>query len=119
GRWDDERLSVLDAYRGKTNYWSELVEQANAQMDNPFDRINRDLRPFETRQDGAVFSRAGEDVLMVFEGLSNPNGGGDLIPEYHAPGDTIEKILAENGGEKMRRISELLGHLIPLAANRT
>lgn len=118
GRWDDERISVLDAYNGRTNYWSELVEQANAQMDNPFDRINRDLRPFQSRQDGAVFSRAGEDVLMVFEGLSNPKGGGDLIPEYHGTGDTIDRILSENGGEKMRRISELLGHLIPLASNR-
>ena len=68
--------------------------------------------------DGAVFSRKGEDVLFLFEGLSNPKGGGDLIPEYHQPTDDIEKIIEDNGGEKPRRVKDLMVNVIKLASNR-
>ncbi|WP_163783581.1 M28 family metallopeptidase [Myxococcus vastator] len=120
GRWDDQRLSVVDTNsRGQPNYFREVLAQANAELDDPFDRINQDINVFRDRQDGASFGRKGEDVLFMFEGLSNPNGGGDLIPEYHRADDDIDLILRDNGGEKPRRIKELMVNVIGLAANRT
>lgn len=120
GRWDDQRLSVVDTNsRGQPNYFRDVLDQANAQLDDPFDRINRDINVFRDRQDGASFGRKGEDVLFMFEGLSNPNGGGDLIPEYHRADDDIDLILRDNGGEKPRRIKDLMVNVIELAANRT
>ncbi|ABF92877.1 peptidase, M28 (aminopeptidase S) family [Myxococcus xanthus DK 1622] len=120
GRWDDQRLSVVDTNsRGQPNYFREVLDQANAKLDDPFDRINRDINVFRDRQDGASFGRKGEDVLFMFEGLSNPNGGGDLIPEYHRADDDIDLILRDNGGEKPRRIKDLMVNVIGLAANRT
>ncbi|WP_254627358.1 M28 family metallopeptidase [Myxococcus sp. CA040A] len=120
GRWDDQRLSVVDTdRRGQANYFRDVVDQANAQLADPFDRINRDINVYRDRQDGAVFGRKGEDVLFLFEGLSNPKGGGDLIPEYHEPEDDIDLILRDNGGEKPRRVKDLMVNVIELAANRT
>ncbi|SDD79181.1 M28 family metallopeptidase [Myxococcus virescens] len=120
GRWDDQRLSVVDTNsRGQPNYFRDVLDQANAKLDDPFDRINRDINVFRDRQDGASFGRKGEDVLFMFEGLSNPNGGGDLIPEYHRADDDIDLIVRDNGGEKPRRIKDLMVNVIGLAANRT
>lgn len=119
GRWDDQRLSVIDTNsRGQANYFREVVSQANQQMADPFDRLNQDINQYRDRQDGAVFTRKGEDVLFMFEGLSNPKGGGGLIPEYHQPTDDIDKILRDNGGNKPRRVKDLMVNVITLASNR-
>jgi Zn-dependent M28 family amino/carboxypeptidase len=105
GRWDDQRLSVIDTNsRGQSHYLN--------------DRMNRDINQFRERQDGAVFTRRGEDVLFVFEGLSNPRGGGELIPEYHGPDDDVDKILRDNGGNKPRRVKDFLVNVLTLASNR-
>ncbi|RKG77146.1 M28 family peptidase [Corallococcus exercitus] len=120
GRWDDQRLSVVDTNtKGQPNYFRDVVDQANQQLADPFDRINRDINVYRDRQDGASFGRKGEDVLFLFEGLSNPEGGGDLIPEYHRQDDDIEKIIEDNGGNKPRRVKDLLLNVINIAANRT
>ncbi|RKH68200.1 M28 family metallopeptidase [Corallococcus llansteffanensis] len=120
GRWDDQRLSVVDTNtRGQPNYFRDVVDQANQQLADPFDRINRDINVYRDRQDGASFGRKGEDVLFLFEGLSNPEGGGDLIPEYHQQDDDIGKIIEDNGGEKPRRVKDLMVNVINIAANRT
>ncbi|WP_223633316.1 M28 family metallopeptidase [Corallococcus sp. EGB] len=120
GRWDDQRLSVVDTNtKGQPNYFRDVVDQANQQLADPFDRINRDINVYRDRQDGASFGRKGEDVLFLFEGLSNPEGGGDLIPEYHRQDDDIEKIIEDNGGNKPRRVKDLLVNVIGIAANRT
>jgi aminopeptidase YwaD len=119
GRWDDQRLSVMDTNKdGKVNYWRDLLTKANASMADPFDKLNHDIDGYMQRQDGWSLASKGEDVLMLFEGLSNPNGGGDLNPDYHATGDDIEKIIAENGGNKPRRVKDLVVKLAELAANR-
>jgi subtilisin-like proprotein convertase family protein len=119
GRWDDQRLSVVDTNsRGQANYFRDLLGKANKDLADPFDRLNQDINQYRDRQDGAVFSRKGEDVLFLFEGLSNPNGGGDLMPDYHGPGDDIDKIIKENGGNKPRRVKDLMVNVIGLAANR-
>jgi aminopeptidase YwaD len=119
GRWDDQRLSVIDTNsRGQANYFRDIMGTANKQLTDPFDRLNQDINVYRDRQDGAVFSRKGEDVLFMFEGLSNPNGGGDLMPDYHGPGDDIDKIIKDNGGNKPRRVKDLMVNVIKLAANR-
>jgi Zn-dependent M28 family amino/carboxypeptidase len=119
GRWDDQRLSVIDSNsRGKASYLRDVLEKANQQMADPFDRLNRDINPYRDRQDGAPFTRKGEDVLFLFEGLSNPAGGGELMPDYHGPGDDVEKILEDNGGNKPRRVKELMVNLVKLASTR-
>jgi subtilisin-like proprotein convertase family protein len=119
GRWDDQRLSVVDTnQRGQANYFRDVIAKANQQMADPFDRLNQDINQFRDRQDGAVFTRKGEDVVFMFEGLSNPNGGGGLIPEYHQPGDDVDLIYRDNGGNKPRRVKDLMVNVIKMASNR-
>ena len=119
GRWDDQRLSIIDTTSsGSANYFRALLDSANASMSDPFDKMNRDINGYIDRQDGAAFLKAGKDVLFIFEGLSNPAGGGDLIPEYHATADDIDKIIADNGGQKVRRVRDLLVNVVKLAVNR-
>jgi len=118
-RWDDQRLSVIDTNTsGTANYFRNILTSANATLADPFNTLNRDINSYIDRQDGWVFLNAGEDVLFVFEGLSNPAGGGSLIPEYHATGDDIDKIIADNGGNKPRRVRDLLVEVVKQAANR-
>lgn len=118
GRWDDQRLSVIDTDRkGNTNYLSSVMNQANGELADPFDRLNHDIDEYRERQDGAVFLKKGEDVLFVFEGLSNPEGGGDLNPDYHQPTDTVDKILEDNDGKKPGRVRDLLVNLVQDASN--
>ncbi|WP_394828438.1 M28 family metallopeptidase [Pendulispora albinea] len=117
-RWDANRLSIIDTKSdGTTSYLSSLFTQANAKLPAPFGRINHDIAQYARRQDGASFYDKGEDVLFVFEGLSNPEGGGDLNPDYHAAGDDVSKILADNDGEKPRKVRDLLIELVKLASN--
>ncbi|WP_394822932.1 M28 family metallopeptidase [Pendulispora albinea] len=119
GRWDNSRISILDKKsNGSTTYLSGLLSQANSALATPFTRINKDIDAYARRQDGASFFDRGEDVLFVFEGLSNPNGGGNLHSDYHRPTDDVSKIIAENGGQKVRRIRDLVGGTLKLAANR-
>lgn len=119
GRWDDQRLSIIDTTSsGGANYFRALLDTANTSMSDPFDKMNRDINGYIDRQDGAAFLAKGKDVLFIFEGLSNPAGGGDLIPEYHATTDDIDKIIADNGGKKPRRVRDLLINVVKLAVNR-
>jgi aminopeptidase YwaD len=119
GRWDDQRISIIDTdSAGVQNYFGPLVEAANQALADPFDRINRDLNAYRERHDGAAFSAKGEAVLLLFEGLSNPQGGGNLIAEYHQATDDIPRIMADNGGRKLARVRDLLVEVAKRAANR-
>ena len=119
GRWDDQRISVIDTNsNGSTTYLSGLLTQANNALSDPFDRVNKDIAQYARRQDGASFYDQGEDVLFVFEGLSNPSGGGNLNADYHRTTDDVSKIVSENGGNKVRRVRDLLNGVLKLAANR-
>jgi aminopeptidase YwaD len=118
-RWDDQRLSVIDTTTsGSANFFRALLDSANTSMPDPFDKLNRDIATYIDRQDGWAFMNAGEDVLFLFEGLSNPAGGGSLNPDYHATGDDIEKIIADNGGNKARRVRDLLVDVVKRTSNR-
>jgi aminopeptidase YwaD len=118
GRWDDQRFSVIDLTSGVANYWRTVVTDANAALADPFDRVNRDIQQYYDRQDGAVFSRRGEDVVFLFEGLSSATGGGSLIPEYHTTGDDVALIYRDSNGNKPRRMRDLLLQVIKRGANR-
>ncbi|HTE45560.1 MAG TPA: M28 family peptidase [Gemmatimonadaceae bacterium] len=119
GRWDDQRISVIDSKSdGTTTYLAELLTQANAKLADPFDTVNHDIDQYARRQDGASFYDQNEDVLFVFEGLSDPAGGGSLNEDYHQTTDDVSKIISENGGNKPRRVRDLLNELIKLASNR-
>ena len=115
GRFSDEQLSVYDETRGRSNYFSELIAASNAALKDPFDNIKRDIEAFRSRQDGWVFTQAGEDVALVFEGLGKR---GRLNPDYHRPTDVIEAIEKDNGGAKVRKAAAFLGELTLRAANR-
>lgn len=119
GRWDDQRLSVIDTnLAGTPNYLRTILESSNAALPDPFNTLNRDIMSYIDRQDGWPFLNAGEDVLFVFEGLSNAAGGGSLNADYHATGDDIDKIIQDNGGNKPRRVRDLLVGIVKQAANR-
>jgi aminopeptidase YwaD len=119
GRWDDQRLSVIDTdSRGQANYFRDIVNKANQNLVDPFDRVNRDINQYRDRQDGAIWTRKNIPTLFLFEGLSNPNGGGDLIPEYHRHDDDVDLIYRDSNGEKPRHVRDLLINVIDLASNR-
>lgn len=119
GRWDDQRLSVIDTdSRGQPTYFRDIVNKANTNLADPFDRMNRDINQYRDRQDGAIWTRKNIPTLFLFEGLSNPNGGGDLIPEYHRPEDDTALIYRDSNGNKPRHIRDLLINVIDLASNR-
>ena len=75
------------------------------------------MQSYNTRQDGYTFSRRQIPTIFLFEGLSNADGGGDLQPNYHQKTDTIENLLAENGGSKVRRMAKLLTSSVTKIAN--
>ena len=116
GRWDDERVSYSARTNRAPNYLAALTEQANASLPDPFDNVNQDINRYERAQDGYMFSRAGEDAIFLFEGMSRATGGGSLNPDYHRPGDTTEKMLAENNGDKVRKMRDLLEKLVVAAS---
>jgi hypothetical protein len=117
GALEDTRFSFLSDDTPRTKAATELMKQANAEMDRPFARINEDLDAYATRTDGYSFVRHRVPTVWVFEGLTNPNGGGSLMPRYHQPTDTIDNLLADNGGSKLRRMTEMLARTVEKVAN--
>lgn len=119
GRWDDQRLSVIDTdTRGRNNYFHDMVDQANQKLADPFDHVNRDINQYRDRQDGSIWNSKGIPTLFLFEGLSNPNGGGDLIDEYHQPTDDVDLIYRDSNGNKPRHVRDLMLSVVDMAANR-
>lgn len=115
--WDDTRFSVGVDSGATSQISARLMNEANAEMERPFAKINRDVQSYNTRQDGYAFSRRGIPTLFFFEGLSNPNGGGSLMPRYHKTTDTVEALLAETDGSKIRRMADILSRTITKVAN--
>jgi hypothetical protein len=117
GRWTADRISVIDTDRmGVTNRLAPSIGLANQSLPVPFATINRDLAMYRNRHDGAAFI-ADIPVLMIFEGLSRPTGGGSLIPEYHRTTDTVDLIKRDNGGVKLLRVRDLIVELGRRLAN--
>jgi hypothetical protein len=108
GALDDTRFSILPDDAAATQATVGLIDQANREMDRPFARINRDLDAYTRRVDSWSFVRHHVPSIWVFEGLTNPEGGGSLMPRYHRPTDTVENLLADNGGSKLRRMTDML-----------
>lgn len=117
GALDDTRFSFLSDETPRTKASTALMKQANAEMDRPFVRINEDVDAYAQRTDGYSFVRHHVPTVWVFEGLTNPNGGGSLMPRYHKPTDTIDNLLADNGGSKIRRMTEMLTRTVEKVAD--
>lgn len=118
GRWDDTRFSIGADNSATSQAALRMFDEANASMERPFVRINRDIQSYNSRQDGYAFSRRGVPTLFVFEGLSRPTGGGSLMPNYHRQTDTVDAMVAENGGSKIRRMGDILGRAILRVVNQ-
>ncbi|MBX3225671.1 MAG: M28 family peptidase [Labilithrix sp.] len=112
GALQDTRFSLLPDGTARSALTVDLFREAAAEMERPFTRVNHDLDAYRTRTDAYSFVRRGVPAIWVSEGLTNPNGGGSLMPRYHKPTDTVENMLAENGGSKLRRMTELLARTI-------
>jgi hypothetical protein len=108
GRWNDTYISLGTDGNPTTDASVQVIEAANQAMDPPFVNVNRDIQQYSKRQDGYSFSRKGVPSLFVFEGLSIATGGGNLIPQYHKMTDTIDALMADNGGSKLRRVTKLV-----------
>lgn len=117
GAWDDTRVSLgLDNLPG-TSDAAALFDAANLEMSRPFAKINRDVQQYANRQDGYAFTRRRVPSLFVFEGLSKPAGGGSLMARYHKTSDTVEALLAETNGSKIRRVVDILAITVRKLAN--
>ena len=100
GALDDTRFSMLVDTASNSQTSAALIAQASNEMDRPFSRINQDLQQYARRTDGYSFVRKHIPTIWVFEGLTNPLGGGTLMSRYHQPTDTIQNLLADNGGSR-------------------
>ena len=114
GAWGDNRFSIGVDSRSQAG--ALLLEEAGREAG--FTSIYRDVQSYNTRQDGYSFSRRQIPTIFVFEGLSKADGGGDLMPRYHRPNDTVENLLAENGGTKLRKMADMLTRSVRKLANR-
>ena len=113
GAWEDTRFSL--GVDSRSEAAAELVEASGRELG--FTGIYRDVQSYNTRQDGYTFSRRQIPTIFLFEGLSSPDGGGDLMARYHQKTDTIEALLAENGGSKVRRMAKMLASSVTKIAN--
>jgi hypothetical protein len=108
GALEETRFSILPDRAAHTRAAVAYLTAASRELDPPFDRMNQDLDAYTRRTDAWSFVRKGVPTVWVFEGLTNPAGGGSLMPRYHRPTDTLENLLAENGGRKLRRMADML-----------
>ena len=112
-------LSVIDKMSvRKSSFFHKFHTIPNAMITKdgkpaPFDAERHDIDEFYDRHDGWVFVERGIDTLFLFEGLID----GELNPDYHGKDDELEKIIADNNGDKLRRISDLALHYALIGAN--
>jgi aminopeptidase YwaD len=119
GALEDNRFSILPDESANTKATVAVIAQASREMDPPFTRINHDLEAYTRRTDAYSFVRHHVPTIWVSEGLTNPLGGGPLMPRYHRRTDTVENLLVENGGSKIRRMTTMLTITVETIANTT
>jgi aminopeptidase YwaD len=119
GALEETRFSILPDDASNTAESVLLLTDASRELDPPFTRINRDLEAYTRRTDAYSFVSHHVPTVWVFEGLTNPEGGGRLMARYHKPTDTVENLVAENGGNKLRRMTEMLTKSVEKIANAT
>lgn len=117
GYFDDTRFSVGTDGSAVSTQMATQIQAANATLPVPFAKMNQDIQQYKSRQDGYSFSRKHIPSVFVFEGLSNPNGGGSLMTNYHRTTDTLANFLANNNGTKIRKMALLLAATATTLAN--
>jgi len=108
GALDETRFSLLPDDSARSRASAELLETASRELEPPFTRVNQDLGAYTRRTDAWSFVKKGVPAIWVSEGLTRETGGGSLMPRYHRATDTVENLVAENGGRKLQRMTELL-----------
>ncbi len=104
-----EHLSVIDIDKKKRpNLFRPIIADAGKRAG--FSRIDHNIDEYLFRQDGGIWVKAGIPTIFLFEGLP-------LNPDYHGEDDEIEKIIEDNGGEKVHRVANLTLDLILQTAN--
>ena len=117
GYFDDTRFSLGTDSSAASTQAAAQIQTANSTLPVPFAKMNQDIQQYKSRQDGYAFSRKHIPSVFVFEGLSNPNGGGDLMTNYHRTTDTLANFLANNNGTKIRKMGLLLSAIATTLAN--
>jgi len=117
GYWDDTRFSIGVDGSPASDQAVSVITSANQALPAPFATMNKDIQQYSRRQDGYAFSRRNVPHVFVFEGLSNPAGGGSLMANYHRTTDTLSNFTADNGGTKIRKMSLLLAASAERLAN--
>ncbi len=118
GRWQIDRMSLGGGR--KAGFLGDIVMKANESLgERKFAVVNADIDQYESSQDGYNFTQAGIPTVFAFEGLSNPKGGGSLHEDYHQPTDTVDKIVRDNGGDKVRKFRDLTVEVARLVSNAT
>lgn len=117
GYWDDTRFSVGTDGTAASTQTITQIQAANRTLPVPFAKMNQDIQQYKARQDGYAFSRRSIPSVFVFEGLSNPAGGGNLMTNYHRTTDTLANFLADNNGTKIRKMALLLAAIANTLAN--
>lgn len=117
GAWDDARFSIGTDGSAASDATAQIATEANQAMTPPFQYVNKDIQQYARRQDGYSFTRRQVPSLFIFEGLSRATGGGSLMPRYHQVTDTVEALLADNGGSKLRRMADLITLIAVRLAN--
>lgn len=114
-RLSAQQVSVIDLDRaGHPNVFRNLVSSAAAAAG--ITSVNRDIDQYADRQDGGIWAEAGLASLCVFEGFT---ADGRLNPDYHGVDDEIAGILADNNGDKIVNVGNMvLSLLIAVADGR-
>jgi len=115
GRLEVGRISAIPTTEGKRTFLTECFERANDALADRKFHVDYDLQEYENRQDGWAFTHAGIPTSFFYEGLVN----GSEMPDYHRTTDTVDKIIKDNGGEKIRRLRDLTTYAVQLASNTT
>ena len=113
GRLEVGRISAIPTTENKRTFLTDCFERSNELLGDRKFHVDYDLQEYESRQDGWAFTHAGIPTSFLYEGLV----GGEEMPDYHKPTDTIDKIIRDNGGEKIRRLRDLTTYAVQLACN--
>lgn len=88
GRTESNEISVYDGFSEDRDW---VFHEWHDTADLGFEHVDHNLKNFLRRSDQYPFFRKGIPVMFFFEGFQG-SGGQAMNPDYHRPGDVVEKI---------------------------
>jgi hypothetical protein len=88
GRADSDEISLYDGAGSKQTVPFHQWHDTDSLV---FEHVEHDLQEFVRRSDQYPFFAKGIPVMFFFEGFVG-SGGHTMMPDYHRPGDTVDKI---------------------------